>query len=231
MQSNGNRARHSNSYTDPDEIDALKRRLTIHRRNLYTLQEQKAQYGDLDVPLRITNEIARQEEAIAQIEARLAELSVDVPKVDLGVADSHDIKEPQSPHKSPMASISKKLWLLSDWWVPIIVALIGLIGVIITTKGGILPQTDTSFDYQVRVQAKDTGRYIPNAKVTIEVSGQAPLDGITDSNGLARIFIGSSHAGKPGLLIVEAAGYKRHTQNIDLTVGTLPDVVQLEPAS
>jgi hypothetical protein len=230
MQSSSNRAGHSNSYTDPDEIDALKRQLTIHRRNLYTLQEQKAQYGDLDVPLRITNEIARQEEAIAQIEARLVGLSVDVPKVDRGTAESRDIREPQSSHKSLIASISKKLWLPSVWWVPIVVAVIGLIGVIITSKGIILPTPDTSFGYQVRVQAKDTGEYIPNAKVTIEVSGQAPLDGITDSNGLARIFISSSRAGKPGRLIVETAGYKRYMQNIDLTMGTLPDVVQLEPA-
>jgi hypothetical protein len=218
VQNNSNRAGHSNSYTDPDEIDALKRQLTIYRRNLYKLEEQKAKYG-LDVPLRIINEIAEQEKAIAQIEARLAVLSasVSIPK------------EPSS-QKSPAASVSKKLWLPRVWWVPIVVALIGLIGVIITTRGGIPSQTNTSFDYQVRVQAKDTSEYIPNAKVTIEVSGQAPLDGISDSNGLARIFISSSHAGKPGRLIVEAAGYKRHTQNIDLTVDTLPDVVQLEPA-
>jgi hypothetical protein len=228
MKSSSNRAGHSNSYTDPDEIDALKRRLTIHRRNLYELEEQKAKRG-LDVPLHIINEIAEQKEAIAQIEARLAGLSVDVPKVDRGTAESRDIREPQSSHKSLIASISKKLWLPSVWWVPIIVALIGLIGVLITSKGMILPRPDTSFGYQVRVLAKDTGEYIPNAKVMIEVSGQAPLDGITDSNGLARIFISASHAGRPGVLIVEAAGYKRYIQHIDLTMGTLPDVVQLEP--
>ena len=214
MKSSSNRAGHSNSYTDPDEIDALKRQLTIHRRNLYTLHEQKAQYSDLDVPLRIINEIARQEEAIAQIKERLAGLSVDVPKVDRGTAESRDIGEPQSSHKSLIASTSKKLWLPRVWWVPIVVAVIGLIGVIITSKGRILPTPDISFGYQVRVQSKDIGEYIPNAKVTIEVSGQAPLDDITDSNGLARISISSSRAGKPGRLIVEAAGYKRYVQNI-----------------
>jgi hypothetical protein len=228
MKSNSNRAGHPNSYTDPDEIGALKRRLTIHRRSLYVLEERRAKYGDLDVPLHIIHEIAEEKENIAQIEARLAGLSVDVPKVDRGTVESRDVREPQSSHKSLIASISKKLWLPSVWWIPIVVALIGLLGVLITSKGRILPTPDTSFGYQVRVQAKDTGRYIPDAKVTIEVSGQAPLDDITDSNGLARISISSSRAGKPGRLIVEAAGYKRYMQNIDLTMGTLPDVVLLE---
>ncbi len=233
MQSNSNRARHSNYHTDPEEIDALKDRLAIHRRNLHTLEEQRAQYGALDVPLRIMNAIAEEKKAITQIEAQLAKLSVSVTiKADHRTTDSNDTDgEPQSPQESLTASMPKKiLWLPRVWWVPIIVALIGLIGFIITSKGTTLPPTDTSFDYQVRVQAKDTNGYIPNAKVTIEVSGQAPLDGVADSNGLARIFISSSRAGKPGMLIVEATGYKRHTQNIDLTVGTLPDVIQLEPA-
>jgi hypothetical protein len=86
-----------------------------------------------------------------------------------------------------------------------------------------------TFSYQVRVQAKDTGEYVPNAEVTIEVGGKAPLDAITDSKGIARIFIESSYAGQPGFLIVEAPAYQRHRQNIDLVEGTLPDVVPLEP--
>jgi hypothetical protein len=215
MQNDSNRVRHSNYHNESDEIAALKDRLTVHRRNLQVLEKQRAQYGSLDVPLRIINAIAEEEKAIAQIEARMAGLSAG---------------ESQSPQKSPAANLSKKMWLPRVWWVPIIVALIGLAGVIITSDWVTPPPPVTSFDYQVRVQAKDTGEYILNAKVTIEVGGQAPLDGITDSNGLARIFVGSSHAGKPGLLIVEATGYKRHTQNMDLTVGTLPDIVQLEPA-
>ncbi len=62
-------------FPDSEEIDALQCRLTIHRRNLYRLEEQKAKYG-FDVPLRILNEIAEQEEAIAQIEARRAEREI-----------------------------------------------------------------------------------------------------------------------------------------------------------
>jgi len=67
----------------------------------------------------------------------------------------------------------------------------------------------------------------------IEVRGEeapAPLDDITDIYGLARIFIPSSYANCPGVLIVEAAGYEKHRQHIDLTMDALPDVVQLKPA-
>ena len=85
-----------------------------------------------------------------------------------------------------------------------------------------------SFAYQVRVQTKDTGEYVQGAEVAIEVGGQAPLDDVTDSSGLARILIPSSHANRPGTLIVEATGYKRRVQHIALTPDALPDVVQLE---
>src|SRR5215217_5103383 len=71
-----------------------------------------------------------------------------------------------------------------------------------------------SFSYQVRVQDKSTGEGIERARVTINVAGQAPIDELTDSNGLARIFISSSHANKPGQLQVEANGFKVYTQNI-----------------
>jgi hypothetical protein len=124
------------------------------------------------------------------------------------------------------------------WWVPIVVASIGLIGVIIplitntaAEKTSPSPQQEAVFEYPVRVQAKGTGENISNAKVTIEVIGKAPLDEFTDANGFIRIFIGADRAGQPAKLIVEARGYKQYIQNIDLTQGNLPDVVQLEPAA
>lgn len=86
-----------------------------------------------------------------------------------------------------------------------------------------------SFTYLMRVQDKNAGQDIANAVVTIEVGGKAPLDAITDSTGLARIFVSADHSGQPGRLIVEAEGYNRHTQNIDLMEGDLPKVVPLEP--
>lgn len=90
---------------------------------------------------------------------------------------------------------------------------------------------NSSFSYPVRVQAKGTGEHIPNAKITIEVIGKAPLDEVTDANGFARVFIDADRVGQPSKLIVQVTGYKQYIQNIDLTEGSLPDVVQLEPAS
>jgi hypothetical protein len=86
-----------------------------------------------------------------------------------------------------------------------------------------------SFDYQIRVEDKSTNQPIQNAKVIIEGSGFAPKNSIADVNGNARIFVDVSHAGKPGLLIVEALGYKRYVKNIDLIENELPDIVSLEP--
>ena len=91
------------------------------------------------------------------------------------------------------------------------------------------PTTPTRFTYPVRVQEQGTGQNIPNAKVIIEVVGQAPLDEITDTDGFARIFIDASYVGKPGRLLVEANGYKPCRQEIDLREGILPDTIQLEP--
>lgn len=85
-----------------------------------------------------------------------------------------------------------------------------------------------SFEYQVRVQNREASQNIPNAKVTIEVAGQAPLDEITDANGFARISINASYAGKPGRLLVEASGYEAYRQEIDLTEGILPDTIPLK---
>jgi hypothetical protein len=120
-------------------------------------------------------------------------------------------------------------WRSRKVWVPIVVALIGLAGVIVPI---VLTRCDGNgdFEYLVRVQVRGTGDYVEGAGVTIEIGGEAPLDNITDTQGLARIRIPSSHAGQPGKLIVEASGYKRYEQNISLVRGALPDVVQLEPA-
>jgi len=54
------------------------------------------------------------------------------------------------------------------------------------------------------------------------------LDETTDVNGIAVIAIDSSYANQRGRLIVEASGYQRYEQNINLVVAALPDVVQLE---
>ncbi|TEU11391.1 MAG: SH3 domain-containing protein [Anaerolineales bacterium] len=90
-----------------------------------------------------------------------------------------------------------------------------------------VPPISTPFSYPVRVLVKGTNENIPSARVTIEVDGKAPLDDITDSNGFVRIDIPSSHAGQRGKLIVEATGYKRYTQEIDLIEDILPTIILL----
>lgn len=115
--------------------------------------------------------------------------------------------------------------------VQIIVALIGLVGALLAAAIPILPEAcsgPSTRDYQVRVRAKDTGEPLPNAEVALEIAGIAPLREVTDANGLARFRFPASHAGDPGRLIIDAAGYERYEQNVDL-LGDLPQVIQLNP--
>ncbi|MCG2784102.1 MAG: hypothetical protein L6461_03250 [Anaerolineae bacterium] len=120
--------------------------------------------------------------------------------------------------------------------VPVIVAVIGLIGVIITALVTYLvskpddnaenPQLDY---YKIRVVEKVSDAFIGNAKVTIELSGNIiPLDAVTDSNGLAIITIPEEYMGKPGKLIVESQEHQTFYKFVNLSRDSLPDVVQLE---
>jgi hypothetical protein len=128
---------------------------------------------------------------------------------------------------------------LQRFWLPIILAIIALAGTMITILGpffasrfsaSAVSSPSSSFDYQVRIETR-AGEPIANAAVILEIGGgKAPLDGVSDSTGLARIFIEKSFVGQPGRLIVKAPGYKTHTQNIDLTEGKLPKIVQLDSA-
>lgn len=93
------------------------------------------------------------------------------------------------------------------------------------------PTPTPLFSYQIRVQAKETGKGIANAKVTIDVEGKSSLIELTDSEGLARIFVYASHSDRPGRLIVEATGYETYTRNIELIADRLPSAIQLEVAA
>jgi len=62
----------------------------------------------------------------------------------------------------------------------------------------------------------------------IVVGGIAPLDGITDANGIAMISVPATHAGQPADLTVEGIGYKKYVQHINLVADALPGTVQLE---
>lgn len=120
------------------------------------------------------------------------------------------------------------------WWVPIIVALIGMIGIVWAayigsgSSSAVLPASASTFRYQIRVQSQSSPEGISNAKVTIEVGGIAPLDDFTDSSGLAVFDIDTSRAGKSGRLMVEAPKYQSLNQDIDLVQDALPKIIRLE---
>lgn len=56
---------------NPQEEELLRKALTLHKRSLYHLREQKAKFGSLFVPLHIINQIDDEQQAIEQIEAEL----------------------------------------------------------------------------------------------------------------------------------------------------------------
>ena len=127
----------------------------------------------------------------------------------------------------------------SKWWIPIVVVLIGLAGVAFVAVWNnpstpVEPSEEemqtAEFEYLVRIQ-NNKGENLPDARVTIEVGGRAPLDTYTDSNGVAVIFIDTSYAGKPGFLIVERDGFHPYRQNIELMMNALPDLIRLETTS
>jgi hypothetical protein len=203
--------------------------VTLSRR-LQKLKEQKATYGT-ETPPHILLEIEDVEAEIEQLQLKLEE-NDDVAGI-ISQVNSNDTN--MNPQKTALGQ--GIIWLPRVWWVPIIVALIGLGAVIMsqamkqeepTRPEPTRPPLSQTFQYSVKVQAKETGEDIPNVRVIIEVIGQAPLDEVTDSNGFARVFIDANRAGQPGRLIVQATGYKKYTQNIDLLEDMLPEIIQLE---
>jgi hypothetical protein len=135
-----------------------------------------------------------------------------------------------------MAKSARKIGSTSGekWWVPIIVALIGMVGLVWAayvgsgSSSGMLSAPTSTFRYQVRVQSQLSPEGIPDAKVTIDVGGIAPLDDFTDSNGLAVFDIDESRVGKSGRLMVDAPKYQSLSQNIDLLQDALPKIIRLE---
>jgi len=207
--------------------DDLRELIKTKTRHLQKLKKQEAVQG-IATPSGILIQIEDLEKEIERLQAELSELQ-NASNSDIRVAEKDTISTPAQSQRG------ETNWGRIAAIAGVVAAIIAIIALIISpdfrglfTAAATPQPTPDSFSYQVRVEAKDSGKFISNAKVTIEVGGKAPLDGFTDSSGLAVIFIGASHAGQPGRLIVEADGYQRHTQNIDLTPGALPDVIQLE---
>jgi len=200
-------------------------------RRLQKLKEQQAFKGINTEPEILIE--------IEDLEAEIKQLQVDLKESAIRLEPATSPKaQPRSNYQQPPAVNLKRVKSNSINWTKVgaIAAVISVLIALIALGQSFIFPTDeptstlenTKFEYQVRVQARGTGENVSDAAVTIEVGGKAPLDGITDSNGLARISISVSHAGQPGILIVEAIGYKRYTQNIDLTKDVLPKIIQLE---
>ncbi|MCB0172708.1 MAG: hypothetical protein KDJ97_19395 [Anaerolineae bacterium] len=112
------------------------------------------------------------------------------------------------------------------------VMLLGTVILMVTLACGGSPSApanppDDSFSYPIRVLKDGTNEYVPNATVTIEVSGLAPLQGLTDTNGFARIFIDTSYVKKPARILIVANNYEPYRREIDLVKDTLPDTIPL----
>lgn len=157
-------------------------------RRLQKLKEQQSLKGINSSP-ELLIEIEDLESEIEQLQTKL-KTQESVAEMTSQTNNPNDTKiRPQKARP-----VKSTIWGISQvWWVPIIVALVGLIGVIIPLVVNNKVSTFQPFTYTVRVQKEGTNQNISNAKVTIEVAGQAPLDEITDSNGFARIFITDSY--------------------------------------
>ena len=88
--------------------------------------------------------------------------------------------------------------------------------------------TPTSFTYGVTV-LDDENNPIPDAEVTIEIEGKSPLTEQSDDIGYARMAVPTTHAERPGRLIVRANGFEVETRNIDIYQDQLPKTIILTP--
>ncbi|MCP4372393.1 MAG: hypothetical protein GY797_30450 [Deltaproteobacteria bacterium] len=192
-----------------DEIQKL---IIEHNRHLRILKEKQASFG-YNTPTHILTEIEDRETEIKNLQTELKGLKND----DRPISNANGSRGMKLTYKQTM--------LLS------ILAIIACFVLSFATVFGIYIFSNDSFSYLVRVQENGTGNYIANAKVTIEVAEQAPLDEVTDVNGVTRIFLSRSYAGQPGRLLVEANGYELYRQEIDLTEGSLPDTIPLNKQS
>jgi hypothetical protein len=97
-----------------DNLESLKRQLEIHRRNLNSLEEQKASYGSLDVPLWLLNQIEFEKKEIARLEENIR-IRIEI---EVGPKAPDTVKKPIS--------------------VEVIVAYIGLIGAVTVAVIGLV---------------------------------------------------------------------------------------------
>lgn len=116
-----------------------------------------------------------------------------------------------------------------------VIALVAVLALLALATGSIRPGSiptptpPATFLYQVRVLAEGTGAPVRDAKVIVEISGAPPMDGLTDRDGVAPFPVDTARDGQQARLIVEATGYQRFDQAVNLTPATMKDVL-LSPA-
>lgn len=132
-------------------------------------------------------------------------------------------------------------------WQPVMFGLLGIIFLGIGFYGHFFPPsnptpapTSTMQTPQINPSASptlsniffyvqdNTGKTLANAQVTLDLPGQLSLSYISTADGLVRLEFDSSYIDKTAQLIVEASGFKKHFQFLDLKPGGLPFTIVLE---
>lgn len=180
-----------------------------------------------DLPAKTHNGKVRELVLYCQRHGRLPELAQHVAEIRPTTAN-------KEPKQMPQPGETEKVDRTAKIWIPIIVAFIGLVGVIITvmaTRPGATPTPESdNLVYPVTVRANDTGQPIEGAHILVETGGGlAPKNAYTDANGFVRVAIDASQSGKQGRVTVSAANYKRKMYDIDLLPDMLPDEIRLDP--
>lgn len=204
-------------------IDFLSRQFNVAGENalvllLYVLSEQK-ELGDTCYHQLVTlaNQLQQQIKLSDTITSR-----IETDHVLLNNESPRQEKEIQEMTKTQKPKLDK---------TQIIVAVIAAVAAIVAAYWQFVwkpTNIDKPFQYAVRVEDLNAGEAISRAQVTVEIIGKAPLNAVSDSNGIARIFIDGERVGEPGRLRVERIGYTAYREDIDLKKDTLPDIVQLK---
>lgn len=105
-----------------------------------------------------------------------------------------------------------------------ILSVVTVFVLVATSCGG-----SSTFSYVVHVQDSASGKNVSNANVTIDVVGEAPLKGVTDSEGIARITVDIRHENQAAQLHIDADGYDEYSQNIRFIQDELPPVIRIQP--
>ncbi len=169
------------SREDDERILLLKK-----RRRLQKLKEHAARSG-INTPPGILTEIEDIEQEIEHIATRLNRSE----KIDKVSSWPGDVSSSDKSIAARRINWGKTGTLAGA--IGLIVAIFSFVvspdlRSLISSSVTPTPISIGDFTYQVRVQDKVSGGNISGAVVIVEVGGKAPLDGITDSNGLSRDF-------------------------------------------